>query len=144
MNGEFLEEHGALVAIKSAEIDNVIDDEDSQTLLVTLIHSREVLGESVSSVLFHPVADEEFTNSLRSRILPIRIDRPQHSSSPLQIIDNAAMSVFEACSKVTHFYANTARWLLGSEDTSKRPRSVQPSGGQPSNPWLVQRVLHLG
>lgn len=140
-SGEFdvgsFEEHDNFIAIKSSQVDAVITDNASQTLLITLILSQNILGEASSSILFHPVLDETFTNHLKSRVLPVRIDRSARNQTAVQMLDNAAMTVFGACSKVTHFYADTARWLLGSQEARQRPPK---DGRQPSNPWITRRV----
>jgi hypothetical protein len=113
--------------IPSDNITHVVSDITSSTLLITL---REPINEQ-TTILFHPVDNNVFSIQLLECI-----EAYQQAHQP--DMDDAVFGIFDTFSKVSRFYYNTARSLLGAEDISRRPRSPRDAH---VNPWIVERVI---
>lgn len=116
-----------ITKIPSGNITHVVSDITSSTLLITL---REPINEQ-ATILFHPIENDVFAIQLLECI-----ESYQQASQP--DMDDAVFGIFDTFSKVSRFYYNTARSLLGAEDTSRRPRSPRDTH---VNPWIVERVI---
>ena len=123
----------SVLRIDARNIASVVADVPSATMLITL---REPV-DGQTSLLFHPIDAPDFSNALQPFIVPAA----QSASSSQEAIDETLFATLSGFSRVTTFYNNVARSIVGAEDTSRRPRSTSPSATV--NPWIVDRPLDL-
>lgn len=115
--------------LPASRISSLLSDIPSATLLMSLYEAQDGL----STILFHPVQDSTFADTLEKFV-----DKSVNLQTPP--MDDTAFNVFDTFAKVSRFYYTTAKTLLGGEDTRRRPRSPRDDDSGIKNPWIVDRV----